>query len=126
MRRHRIAFAVSLLIIVLVVRRWFLTPEHTAVSTIPYEAPFSNPNADPKDIIPNQYSVYLAPDYSLDQHIATIGRDIKPFVAYVSSMGSNKVIYWCRDVTDDLLQLIRSDRRVEMVDYNYKVYLDKS
>ncbi|RYP07182.1 hypothetical protein DL765_009234 [Monosporascus sp. GIB2] len=95
--------------------------------SIPYKAPITNQflrDEDPSSIIEGEYLVNLEPRYTLEQHAEAIGRDLKPHIRHVFEplVARNGTeygyAYSTHKIDDELIELIRSDRRVMSVTCN--------
>ncbi|RYP35459.1 hypothetical protein DL766_002470 [Monosporascus sp. MC13-8B] len=95
--------------------------------SIPYKAPFTNQSSkdeDPSSIIEREYLVNLEPRYTIEQHTEAIGRDLKPHIRhiyepFVTRKGTEYGYgYSTHKIDDELIELIRSGRRVMSVTYN--------
>jgi hypothetical protein len=84
------------------------------VLTATYQAPLRG--CGEGDVVSQSYIVYLAPGHSLEQHSAIIKKDITPYVEHIYDMYTEKVVYVGKRIDQDLLQAIRADKRVELVE----------
>lgn len=87
-----------------------------------YRAPLHN--CDYESLVPNSYVIYLTPGHSLEKHSEAVGKDIKPFVHHVFDMYTEKVVYVGRPVDGGLLEAIRADEGVELVECEDEPQLD--
>ncbi|KAI7774893.1 hypothetical protein LA080_007676 [Diaporthe eres] len=98
-----------------------------ATSRPEYQAPLKNcdHNGD-FPIVPSSYIIYLAPEHSLAAHSSAIGQDIKLFVHHIYNLYTEKVVYVGRPVDKQLLEKIRSDQGVELVECEAEAVPDES
>ena len=99
-----------------------------ATSPPAYRARFSC-GADDQSRLPNSYIVWLAPGYSLQEHAMTIRHNVHLHFrsetdVYITSGG--KVIYCGFDISDELLEVIRADENVELVECHTSGKMDSS
>jgi hypothetical protein len=69
----------------------------------------------PDLIIPRAYGVRLGRGHSINEHRAVIVNDIRPFIRDAIETQYLELIYWAKDVDDQLLMAIRSDPKVLLV-----------
>lgn len=88
----------------------------------PYKAPLQPEDVDPRDMDPVSYLVYLTPAHTLQKHSEAIGRDIMPYIRSILDLPyyteRGQVVFSYDRVDDEMLDDIRSDRGVELVEYN--------
>ncbi|TVY27984.1 hypothetical protein LHYA1_G003487 [Lachnellula hyalina] len=94
----------------------------TQVPSGTYRAPLHN--CDYESLVPNSYVIYLTPGHSLEQHSEAVGKDMKPLVHHVFDMYTEKVVYVGRPVDGSLLEAIRADEGVELVECEDEPQLD--
>jgi hypothetical protein len=85
-----------------------------------YQAPFSNPNAylEEPPIVPDAYIVHLVQGHTIDAHSLAINSDIAPHLDHILDTKSKvTTIYIGHNISDSLLNSIRSDRGVTLVEY---------
>jgi len=115
-------FCVAVLVAILVAAVSTLISTTVAEPTLQalYEAPIGNPHIDPKNIVPGSYAVHLFASETLEGHFERLGRDISQHVAFSAKPDGDNFGWWysTKDVGGELLRLIRSDRAVEVVEYN--------
>lgn len=98
-----------------------------ATSRQGYQAPLKNcDHNDDIPIVPNSYIIYLAPGHSLAAHSSAIGQDTKPFVHHIYDFYTEKIVYVGRPVDKQLLEKIRSDQGVELVECESEAVPDES
>lgn len=98
-----------------------------ATSGRKYQAPLKNcDHNDDIPIVPDSYIIYLAPGHSLAAHTSAIGQDTKPFVHHIYDFYTEKVVYVGRPVDKQLLEKIRSDKGVELVECEAEAVPDES
>lgn len=98
-----------------------------ATSGRKYQAPLKNcDHNDDIPIVPDSYIIYLAPGHSLAAHTLAIGQDTKPFVHHICDFYTEKVVYVGRPVDKQLLEKIRSDKGVELVECEAEAVPDES
>jgi len=73
-----------------------------------------------ENFIPGEYFVHLSPDHSLEQHSATIHRDITPYAKDTRRFHKAKNVYYGRGIDDELLSAIRADPKVEKIPVRLK------
>jgi len=68
--------------------------------------------------------IFLAPGHSLQAHSEAIHRNITPHVytTFDKLYGDDKVVYLGASIDDELLAAIRSDPKVELVEYDTKAF----
>lgn len=127
-RPRRILIALTFAILAgLVVRLRSGTPTNQEIKTHDriveevYQAPFSNPNAYLEDwtpIVPDAYVVHLAPGHSIEKHSSSIKTDMTPHIDRVADT-KNKIetTYIGHNISSSLLNAIRSDPQVKLVEY---------
>jgi hypothetical protein len=86
------------------------------LANVKYEAPWGN-NPSPEDRVPDAYSIYLRPGYTVTELSETIGRDVSVFISSFSPSDNGAVWFHIRGVDDGLLAAIRSDPGVETVEW---------
>jgi hypothetical protein len=83
----------------------------------PYQAPLINTDFDPEFIIPGGYLVYLIRGYSLEDHIATVGEQLRSHIRREGQEWKPGCIFYAGwNVGEELLTGIRSDRGVDYVE----------
>jgi hypothetical protein len=87
-----------------------------------YEAPL--PCIYPDLIIPQAYGVRLSRGHPINEHRAVIVNDIRPFIRDAIETQYLELMYWAKDVDDQLLMTIRSDPKVLLV--TFSVYDDST
>ncbi|KAF2421230.1 hypothetical protein EJ08DRAFT_516261 [Tothia fuscella] len=80
---------------------------------VTYEAPFES-TKDPEREVPGQYVVRLKPGYSMEQHSATTGYDIKRHVSMSGKLVvlPDRTFYSTIKIGPEMLAAIRADRSV--------------
>jgi len=86
-----------------------------STSTEKYEAPLRYCDDAPGDIVSGSYLVELRPDHSFDQHCVAVGTDVRPYLRKILSAFQDRVVYTCENVNDELMNTIRADRGVQLV-----------
>lgn len=92
-------------------------------STTKHQAPFQNKYDPLERHIPEEYGIYLAQGYSVEQHSATVQHDITPHIRTIFGFNEDKLVYWGQRIDEELLSVIRADPNVELVDGNPRVDL---
>jgi hypothetical protein len=79
----------------------------------------------PTKTVPGEFTVYLAPGYSLQQHSEAIKTDLTPYIrGDFNELFKGQVVYIAEGMDCRLLKAIRADRGVEFVECNYMYYGD--
>lgn len=98
-----------------------------ATSHREYQVPLKNcDHNDDVPIVPDSYIIYLAPGHSLAAHSSAIGQDTKVFVHHIYDLYTDKIVYVGRPVDKQLLEKIRSDQGVELVECEAQAVPDES
>jgi len=80
-------------------------------------APLNNCDLPPEDVVPNEYIVYLVPDYSLEDHKRTVGAALPTdSIEVVQKLHSNAAVWYSAKLDVSSLDIIRSDTGVELVE----------
>jgi hypothetical protein len=94
-------------------------------TVIPYEAPLER-NKDPELEALDRYIIRLMPGYSLEQHTATTGYDIKKHIDGFlgQAVPTDRIVYIAREIPPEILVAIRADRGVLSVAPDYLLKLE--
>jgi hypothetical protein len=108
---YAIQAAVTLSILVLSAIFWACRKYVYMVVT--YEAPFER-TRDPEREVPGRYLVRLKQGYTLEQHSATTGYDIKRHISGFAGQASHpdRIVYYVNEIEPEMLAAIRADRGV--------------
>ena len=80
-------------------------------------ARLNNCDLPPEDVVPNEYIVYLVPDYSLEDHKRTVGAALpESSIEVVQKLHSNGAVWYSAKLDASSLDIIRSDTGVELVE----------
>ena len=113
---------------------WSRTPktQQTTMATTslepPYEAPLESTTGNDASIIPNAYIVELRRGYNFIEHAKTIDKNLSPHLEELRTekydfnekeewVFREGVVYYVKDIDDELLVVIRADRGVWKVYY---------
>lgn len=90
--------------------------DETPSSSSAYKAPFSTVK-DPRNThVPGGYIVNFFPGHTIEQHSTAVGREMLPHVGAVIPIRiEDRVYYTGHNIDGVLLDLIRTDERVESV-----------
>jgi hypothetical protein len=95
-----------------------------------YLAPFSNPLAPLSSDIPvvsGQYMIYLSPGHTLAAHSEAVRLNITPYIfSTFDDLYQDKVVYLGSRIGEELLEKIRADPGVELVEYDTEAWPDAS
>jgi hypothetical protein len=90
-----------------------------------YRAPLQVPNVPDIYLALDEYIVHLSTAHTLHAHCQIIGIDMDPYISATFNVSnSGKIAYLAKGVSNELLETIRSDRGVELVQYNYKLPIE--
>ena len=88
-----------------------------AAPVAPRLSPLSNCNLSLENIVPTEYIIYLAMDYSLDDHKRTVGAALPGgSIELVGKLYSNAAVWYSAKLDASSLDIIRSDPGVELVE----------
>jgi hypothetical protein len=86
-----------------------------------YIAPLRHVDDAEREVIPREYLVYLRLCHSTTAHPAAVGTRMEAYMLASPEIRSKDGnAYSCKGVSDSLLQRVRSNPGVEMVDCNFK------
>lgn len=73
---------------------------------------------DPYQPIPGAFIVHLFPGHSFDEHSQAVGTDMRRYLNRIFNFLEDEVMYSCKEVPDEVLEAIRRDHGVKLVEQN--------